>query len=200
MKGKINLREIEKKSWKLSYGDGLWDIFLGLIIINFFVMMFFPETGIFHIDAVYYLMGMTPAFLILILGKIFIINPRIGKVRFSHAKNTEGRKLTTILSMSAIVGMAVFLIIAFGAGTANFGALMFSLNSLIVLSLMGYVMGLRRLYIYGLFLAAAIPIEEFLYPFIGTPLDRVIAFALPGIAITITGFVYLVRFIKKYPK
>ena len=171
-----------------------------MIILNFFVMMFYPGSGIFHIDAIYYLLGMSPAFLILVLGKMFITTPRIGKVRFSRGRSSRGWKLTATLSLSAVVGLVLFLIIAFGLSTANFGALIFSLNSLIVLSVMAYIMGFRRLYIYALFLAAAIPVEEFLYPFIGTPADRIIAFALPGILITMTGIYYLVGFVKRYPK
>ena len=87
-----------------------------------------------------------------------------------------------------------------GWGSGNFGALLFSLNSLIVLSVMGYVMNLKRLYIYGMFLALAIPIEEFLFPLIGTPLDRIIAFGVPGTLIAFIGLFYLVRFMRKYPK
>jgi hypothetical protein len=79
------------------------------------------------------------------------------------------------------------------------GALVDLLVLTLPLSLMAYFMDFKRLYAYAVLYGIVYPLPEFLTPYIGSPLDGIIAFGIPGGIIVIIGFVFLIRFLRKHP-
>ena len=41
----INLKEIERKAFRSTYQDGLWDIYFGLIVVGMSIFIYRPPEG-----------------------------------------------------------------------------------------------------------------------------------------------------------
>jgi len=202
MTEQINLKEIEKKAWTSYFQDGLWDILLGLILLNFGIAPFIEEiTGVNYL--VGYIIILFLAEIIFFAGKKYITIPRMGKVKFSNIRRTKRLKVSIVLGISVLLGFIIFLLTV----TKNIpviseiplGALVFGINAIIVFSAMAYLLDFPRLYLYGIFFAASIVLVEFSYNYVGANYDNLIGFGLFGGIITIIGLAYLYRFLKKYP-
>ena len=198
----INLKEIEKKAWKSYFQDGLWDIFLGLILFSFGIIPFLEEIGV--PELLNYVLFFVPAYIIFFAGKKFITVPRIGRVKFGTKRKTKNIKSTIILIFSVIFGFVVLLLTITNTipmiANIHAGAILFSVNAIIVFSLMAYFLDFNRLYLYSWFFAASIALVELSRSSVGTTYDNVIGFGSFGVIIILIGIVYLIRFIQKYPK
>ncbi|HUU44852.1 MAG TPA: hypothetical protein VM118_03885, partial [Acidobacteriota bacterium] len=63
-----------------------------------------------------------------------------------------------------------------------------------------YFLDYPRLFIYALLLSFGIPHARLMNEFVGSPLNSLISFGLPGAVIVIYGLTLLFKFMKKYPK
>ena len=202
MTEQINLKEIEKKAWTSYFQDGLWDILLGLILLNFGIAPFIEET-----TKVNYLIGyiiiLFLAELIFFAGKKYITIPRIGKVKFGNIRQKKRLKVRIVLGISVLLGFIIlFLTVSNNIPVISeiaLPAIIFGINAIIVFSAMAYILDFPRLYLYGTFFAASILLVEFSYNYVGSSYDNLIGFGLFGGIITIIGLIYLLRFIKKHP-
>jgi hypothetical protein len=199
---KNNLREIEKKTYMSYHQDGLLDIFVGVYILLFglgiLLLTMTDFSTWFVIPAIF------PAIMIpiWISAKKRITMPRIGYVKFGVR---GANKLMAIFLGLMVAGLGAFMVFGLGASMGEGWALtlrdFFISNSMIIIgiavatisSLFAYTMGLKRLYGYGLLTLVlfftgyfiVIPFEYFLVTI--------------GLVIIISGFVLLMRFIRKYP-
>ena len=201
MTDKINLKKIEKKAWTSYFQDGLWDIFLGILLINFGLAPFIEDiTGTTYLLS--YCIIIFIAYLTFYSGKKYITIPRLGKTEFSKKRKTRQIKTTIILAISVIFGLIMFIVAATNLlsfdNNAYTAAIIFGINAIIVFSLMAYYLDFPRLYLYGFFFAAPIVISELSYTYIGSQYDNVIGFGFFGFLIILIGLVYLVRFLKNY--
>ena len=202
MNEKIDLKKIEKKAWTSYYQDGLWDIFLGLILLNFGVAPIMEEiTGVTYL--VSYILIIALAYIIWYTGKKYITAPRIGLVKFGRTRKIKNFKVTIILLISAIFGLVVMLLTTTDLlpykTDISAWAILFAINALIVFSLMAYFLDFPRLYIYSVFFAVSIFLAELSRSYVGSLYDTVIGFGLFGVVIVLIGLLHLTRFIRRYP-
>ncbi len=74
-----NLKELEKKAYKSTFQDGLWDIQLGLIILGIALNAFIRND--------YFLIPYYAVIIVIFMAaKKFIIVPRIGLVKFGKER------------------------------------------------------------------------------------------------------------------
>jgi len=182
--------------------DGLLDIFVGVYILLFglgiLLLTMTDFSTWFVIPAIF------PAIMIpiWISAKKRITMPRIGYVKFGVR---GANKLMAIFLGLMVAGLGAFMVFGLGASMGEGWALtlrdFFISNSMIIIgiavatisSLFAYTMGLKRLYGYGLLTLVlfftgyfiVIPFEYFLVTI--------------GLVIIISGFVLLMRFIRRYP-
>ena len=112
MSTSINLKELERKAFLRTYEDGLYEIYLGGMLISFSVFAFniFPGETFESITAlVLYLCGMALSGLVYWLGKKYITLPRIGLVKFGQPRQKRTRDLVVVLSI--IVGVQVMVVL-----------------------------------------------------------------------------------------
>ena len=201
MTEKIDLKKIEKKAWKSYHQDGLWDIFLGLILLNFGIAPIIEEiTGITYLIS--YNLILVAAFIIFYGGKKYITIPRLGRAGFSTERKSKTKKTSIILTISVILGLIVFIIAATDVlpiiGNIHFGAIVFGINAIIVFSLMAYYLDLNRLYLYGWFFAGSIVLVELSHNYVGSTYDNVLGFGIFGVIMVLIGFTLLIQFLQKY--
>ncbi|MDH5684620.1 MAG: hypothetical protein OEZ20_09175, partial [candidate division WOR-3 bacterium] len=79
----IDLKEMEKKAWRTYFGDGIWDIYLGLIFIGMGFLAVLDKIGASELLR-YGQFGllMSLGIIILTIGKKKITIPRLGYVEF----------------------------------------------------------------------------------------------------------------------
>jgi hypothetical protein len=207
MEQRIDLKQLERKVWTSFFEDGIWDIYLGILLAAMAVGALLsdikaPEAALISSYAVL----MCIALLFLLLGKRFITMPRIGRVNYGPEAKARKGKATIVLTFSLLVGLLAFIIAVLGAResisrTLSTDVLLPALwvgNMLIVFSLAAYFLRYNRLYFIGLMFAICIPLDIVLT--ILTQRDlTVVAFGIPAIVILIMGGVAFLRFLHKYP-
>jgi drug/metabolite transporter (DMT)-like permease len=203
----FNLTEIEKKAYRSTFQDGLWDIFLGSQLLILSISALLSNMGLtnkLHMGLLILLQVLVV--LAFTIGKKRITIPRMGYVKFGTKRKRKITKSRIILLISVIAGVVVFLIAsAFiqsnPAGQSKLlllAPVAWVINSVIIFSLLAYYMDFTRLYLYGVLFALPVPVDMAIKQFTNLNLNHV-AFAVPGIAMLIVGTVLLVRFLRDYP-
>lgn len=204
----VDLKELEKKAWKSFFDDGLWDIYLGLLLALMGISGLLDKMALSEGQSMAVYLGLM--FVVMgafIAGKKFITVPRIGRVKFGAARQKKRKKTTLVLFISVIVGLAAYWLFA-GVNSGKFGQglplktlfpLLYAANMLIVFGLMAYFMDFERLYFIGMMYALPVPLDRWLYTSYGINLDYLL-FATPAALIVAVGIWYFVRFLKAYPR
>jgi uncharacterized membrane protein len=190
----IKLKELEKNTWKTSYENGLIDIAIGLICIASAVCHIFD-------DIRYFLM---PLYLIpilfLMLTKKYITIPRMGVVKF----NKRRKKKSTIF-IAVMTSVLIFLVILTIVLKTNYlpegiaSRIIISAVILLICFANAFFLNFNRLYIYGIVIAGAFNLNEYIRENHGFYSEGGYDYLLDAIVILITGCIYLVKFLKKYP-
>ncbi|MBT3339107.1 MAG: hypothetical protein HN560_08175 [Anaerolineae bacterium] len=207
MEENMDLKALEKKAWKTFFDDGLWDIYLGLLLALMGISALLDKTALSEGQS----MGVYIGLMLIVMaaffaGKKFITVPRMGHVKFGATRQKKQKNLRLILFLSFAVGLAAYwLFEGVNSGSIetdfslnNIFPLIYAGNMVIVFGLMAYFMDFERLYFIGLMYALPVPLDRWLYASYGIDLDYLF-FALPASLVVIVGIWYLVRFLKTYP-
>ncbi len=197
----MSLKEAEKRAFKSTHQDGLWDMYLGAIFLAFGLGPLLRNEGgldetssmVAHLVYVFGLLA------IWILAKKRITTPRIGLVKFGAERKRKLFSLRIILTLSCGLGVAIWALFASDNPldlTLVLG--LFSVNILVVLGLMAYFMEFERLYGYAVLWAASLPLGELLKSKSGLG-DAGYVYLVTGSLPIIIGAWLFVRFLRDYP-
>jgi len=203
MTEKINLKEIEKKTYRFSFQDGIYDIMFGILLISFALAPIIRG----YISLGYILFLVIPAPLIYTLAKKYITTPRIGIVKFGLKRQASYKKLviiSTILVSITVVLLIMTITKIFPGTLGNMldgyaVPIIIGISTIIGMGVFAYIKDFPHLWIYGLIIGLGIIVAEVLYKTVGTPLDSIITFGIPGLIILFYGLIILYRFLRKYP-
>ena len=192
-----DLKEIQKKAYTSYHQDGLLDIFAGTYFSIFATAILLDYIWDYSLGV--FIPGILLALILplWIASKRKITIPRIGYVKFG----TRGSKnLSLILTGLTLIGVIFFFAFTLPSRSSAWidfifenGLIFIGVAGLVISSLFGYSMGLKRLYIYGLLVFTLFSLGYFFGIFFAY-----LTFAL-GIAITTAGLALLIKFVKKYP-
>ncbi len=208
MTQKLNLKEIERKAFRSTFQDGLWDIYLGLVVIFMALFLFRPDEGYSPWNLLLMLVGFGTSFLIFWAGKKFITVPRMGQVSFGPLRKRKATTLAIIMGVVIIIQVAVVLFSVGGwldddlaaklnalLGEANLERMaVAAVGSLFVgpsMILVAYFSDFPRGYYIAILMTAAV----FLMILLNQPIYAIIIGAL----IILPGLVLFIRFLQKYP-
>jgi hypothetical protein len=203
MKSKINLKEIEKKAFRSTFQDGLWDIYLGILLINISILPWIVEVYLSVIEVAVF--GIIVALISMIFffgGKKLITVPRMGLIKFGTERKTKLKKVSAIMFLSVFVGTATFLLAKYMTTIAGIPVpfLIFSANCLIVFGLGAYFMNFERLYIYGFFYAIPLPVGYLMMKNSYPVTNVILICSIPGITMVVYGCVLFFQFLHNYTK
>jgi hypothetical protein len=195
-----NLKEIEKRAYMSYHQDGLLDIFAGLYILGFGLGIIMDVLWEFGFGVIMPAILIATVLPIWIEAKRKITMPRIGFVNFG----TRGaNKLTAVFIGTMVAGLGAFFIFTLATFQgesrqwldliAQNGMLIVGFGTLLVCTLFGYTMGLKRLYAYGLLAVIVLAIGHFMGIFFAYIITAL------GITVMIAGFALLIGFVRKYP-
>lgn len=159
------LKSFERKAYRSTFADGLWDVMLGCFVLLFALAPLLSEKLGDFWSSMIFLPFWGLVYLIIRLLRKNIVAPRLGNVTFSQERQQKIRKIShTMLLINVLV-----LIIGAIAAVATGG--LFSRWPLIIVSgliMLGFSLAARmldypRLYFYGILLFAAPLFGEWLY-------------------------------------
>ncbi len=204
----IDLKVLEKKVYQRYFEDGIWDLFLGMIILSlgvgpiFSLLLNIPDPWNYIIPA---LGWNIIALLIFVLGKKFITVPRIGFVKFGAKRKVKQKKLKIFLFMVFFVNI-FFMILPF-IGITSYIQIEHTILILLLgfgvftfpLFVVAYFLDFTRLYYYAFLIGIGLFLTDFLEPILGDPLNSIVIFGSIGGVILIIGLTYFIRFLIQYP-
>jgi hypothetical protein len=208
MTTQLSLKEIERKAFRSTYQDGLWDLYYGLIVICMSIFVYRPASGYSPLNIVLALSAMGVAHALFWAGKKFVTLPRMGQVQFGVQR--KKRRLTLVIVLSVVVliqvALVVFQLLAWANPElgAKFNGLIPERNvmDLVVASVGALFVGPSMILVAyfkdfprGYFIAVMIALAVFLMIYLNQPIYPIII----GVLIALPGMVLFVRFLQKYP-
>jgi hypothetical protein len=191
----IDIKELEKKAWKSTFQDGLWDIMLGLIF-------FIPAvTGLLKAGD-YTLIPLYIVFILLfVTAKKRITVPRIGLVKFGE-KRRKKRHIVVFILTASVAFLTIMILMkksSLLSGTVGIptGSIIVGINILVVFGLMAYFLNFGRLYLYAVLVGAVEPVSAVLEMKNLIEGPYLIMFVISG-GMIITGIILLVQFLRQY--
>jgi hypothetical protein len=166
-----DLRELEKRTFRAATDDGLWDVLVAAFFAMFAVAPLLSESlGDFWSSAVF-LPVWIAVYLIVHSVRRRVIAPRVGTVRFGQERMRQLRRFALMMLGINVIAMVLGLIVAIGVrsgwldlGTGGVGyPVVLGVVGLAGFTLAAYAMSIPRYYLYGLMLAIAPIIGEWLW-------------------------------------
>ena len=207
MSEKLNLKELERKAWRSVFDDGLWDIYLGLLLALMGVSAFMDRmdlTEVVHMSI--YIGLLIIVMLAMWVAKRFITVPRLGRVKFGAERQKSRKRTSLVLFASVVFGFILFLVVG-GIARGDISRDLpwdvllpaaWALNMLLVFGLGGYFLEFERLYFIGVVYAIVLPLDFLLRNMSEIRLAPYL-FVIAGFIIVAVGVKYLRRFLQNYP-
>jgi hypothetical protein len=202
MTEQISLKDLEKSVFKSSIQDGIIDIQIGSYLLIFAIAPLLSRyLGDFW-SSVIFLPFWGGIFLILRTVRKKLIQPRIGKIEYGQYRKKKLTRLNIIILVfniaALILGILSFL--QFAKLPDWIISLRLSIILLVGFSLAGFMLDFNRLYLYGILIAAAPLVGEYLYQnhgFLhhGSP----VTFGFLAALMILIGTIIIVRILKNYP-
>lgn len=208
MSNALDLKQIERRAFRSTYQDGLWDILLGGIVAVMAVTIYRPESGYSEVNIILMVLIYMIFYGLFWAGKKYITLPRMGQVRFGPVR--QNRKKTLAVILGIIVALQAVFVGLTAAGWLNpvFGTKIFgpientNLERLVVAAVSAFFVGPSMLVIAyfndfprGYYIAILMAVAVFLMVLINQPIYP----AVIGALIIVPGLVLFVRFLQKYP-
>ncbi len=187
METEIDLKKIESKAYRSYLEDGGWDLFLGIMMLGMGLRIF--------TDNIWFTLWLVVAVPVMLGIKYTVTNPRLGKVKFSTAREMKMTMLTILIGTSVVLTTIVLMLAVAGFDLpvyiigVSFVALV-----VIVFAAIAYYMDYLRLFLYGLVLAGCMAISE-----VYGDEPASIAFMVCGCIIIGVGLVTFAQFLQRYP-
>jgi hypothetical protein len=201
----ISLKELEQKAYRSFFKDGIWDVYLGLLLLAMGgapALLAMGAAVVWAAAAGLLLSALGMAFFF--AGKKYLTVPRLGAVQFGPARTLRRKKTSLVLACSVLVGIALLALTAtrslpsLGLAGVPTVAIIFAANCLIVFSLGAYYLDFDRLYVYGLLYAVAFPLAVVLTENWGAAAGFLAAYLLSAAPMMLVGLALFVRFLREY--
>jgi hypothetical protein len=201
MSQKISLKETERRAFRASFQDGLWDVLLGCYVSMLAVAPLLSDRlGDFWSSAIFVPFWALVWAIIWALRR-YVVAPRVGRVRFGPARM---RRLSAFTAVMLVVNVAALILGALAAAIPAWQGLPSTVLLGVVLwfgfSLAGYFLDFSELYLYGILIALAFPIGEWLWRNRGVPHHGFpVTFGLAAGLMILIGLVKFVRLVGSSP-
>ncbi len=103
----LNLKEIERKAFRSTYQDGLWDMYYGFIVVFMSISIYRPADGYSPMNIVLAILGILMAYCFFWAGKKYITLPRMGQVRFGPVRKQKKTTQAIILGVVVLIQIEI---------------------------------------------------------------------------------------------
>lgn len=171
MSEKISLKQAERSVFKIAFSDGLWDVLIGCIALQFSIAPLLSRSmGDFWSSAVF-LPLYALVFVLILLVRKHIVKPRIGLVAFGPSRKKRLTRFTLLMLAVNVIALMLGTYFALkpGVSSGRTPLLFFGLIVLSLSSIAAYYLNFVRYFIYGLLFVVSFIIGEWLYTRFGVP-------------------------------
>jgi hypothetical protein len=202
-----DLKRLERDAFRRFYEDGVFDIFIGSMLLVFFV-----STSMWEVlgDGAASYVGMlvvAPVVTVpLFMYRRRLLRSRLGSFQPGPARRRRISGTRWILLGSVVVGIVAFGITAMVHGGGASADLMdvlvpvlWFVNAVVVFGAMAYFLDVPRFAVYGLLLGLIMPLLIWPDVLWGIDVEAWLLFGIAGLAIIGFGLVKLRRFLRQYP-
>ena len=206
MSDNIDLEELEKKAWRSTLEDGIFEIYFGIIHLSLTLGVvldeFLPSPFSSFIGILIIVLGL----IFFLISKKYISQPRLGKVKFRWKRIARKVKTIIILMINFLVLLIIYLI-----GVLNpqfkinlpgylYGLIIGLLFVTLPLCFVAYFFQFTRLYIIAILFGLSFFLDEiFALLLIPEPFDSLLGYGIISISILSMGISIFIRFLRKYP-
>jgi hypothetical protein len=199
MSEKLSLKNAERKVFRATFDDGLWDIIIAGFALQFSVAPLISHAlGDFWSSAIFVpFLGLL--FLAIWLTRKYVVRPRAGVVKLGKQRIRRMMKFASAMLVINVLALILGLICAFyfPALSGQMISIKFGLILLAGFSLAAYFLDYPRLYIYGFLLGIAPYVGEWLYSSHGASHHGFpITFGFISGAVFLTGLITFIRFLR----
>lgn len=199
----IDLKELERKAWRSTFNDGLFDIYIGIMFFGISVGYLLGELFTIVHNYLFLFLILGIAIIILAIGKRRITIPRMGFVKFGKTRKVRKIRILLVLLVNVIILLIIYLITEPSSGFLKldppFNSLILGLFMIVPLCAIAYFLQFRRLYFYGILMGLTPFLTDVFEYFLSNVVAIILVFTIIDGFIIITGFVFLVKFVKRYP-
>ena len=205
MSQNLDLKAIERKAFRSVHQDGLWDIYLGGLLLVLSLFFAIPESGEGELTFMALaLLGVAVVFAFFQLGKKYITVPRMGQVKFGAER--QKRKVTLAWIMGGFVlvtlGVLLFSLYVWNADAPFdvnlaplLGRAVVSTISALIAGLSTIVISYFKEFTRGYYIALLMALGFFFTLWLDTTVPMIAAGAL----ILVPGLVIFVTFLRQHP-
>jgi len=197
----IDLKELEKKAWKSTLEDGIFEIYFGILHLSLALGIVLDKILPESLSAIITLSFIGLGFIFFLIAKKYISQPRIGKVKFARPRIMRYVKTIALLTVNFIVILIIYLIrFSLKIPMYLYGLIVGLLFFTLPLSFVAYLLQFNRLYVIAILTGLSFFLDEiFALLTIPGPFDSLLAFGIISIIIISIGIVVFIQFLQKYP-
>ena len=208
MSHNLDLKAIERKAFRSVHQDGLWDIYLGGLMLVLSLFFAIPESGEGELTyMVIALLGVAVVFAVFQLGKRYITTPRMGQVQFGPERQKRKITLGWIMGAYVLVTLGIVLFSLYVWNSSASGqtvdlAMTPSLGRVLVASVAALIAGTSTLvisyfreFVRGYYIALLMGLGFFFTLL----LDMTVPMIIAGVLILVPGLVLFVNFLRQHP-
>jgi hypothetical protein len=209
MSDTLDLKTIEKKAFRAVHQDGLWDIYIGGIVMSMSVLANSTSSEAKpFLRFGFYMAGMGVFYLLFWAGKKYLTIPRLGQVKFGPRR--QKRRLTMMIVMVGIVLLQFVILLGTiflwqnpeRAAVLGFSQTDPDLERLLVATIGALFVGPSMVllayfneFMRGYYIAVILSLAVFSLIWFGEPVYLIVA----GLLILIPGVVLFIRFLRNHP-
>ena len=196
-----SLQDAERKVFRTVYQDGLWDLFLGCVVL---MMAVAPLLSISLGDfwsSVVFLPFFGLVALAIWLTRKHVIAPRVGVVKFGPARKRKLRRFNLVMLVVNVIALVLGIVFALRSTVpGQWVAVVLGLIWLLGFSAAAYLLDFGRLYVYGLLACLSALVGEWLYTYHNVPHHGwPVTFGITAGIMVLTGLVIFVRLLRDNP-
>ena len=201
----VDLKTLERKTYRSYFQDGIIEISLGTVLLGGGIAPLLLEVGV--PTPLNMLIFLVPALVFQFAGKYFITRLRLGRVKFGPRRVAARKKLLMVSIPAFIATLVLVILTAAGlfpseSGYRISGLAFTSIIGLGVIGLVGvfaYLNDYPRLAIIGVLVGVGVPVSELLRAAVGSPYGLTITFGTVGLIVLSMGVGLLIQFLRQYP-
>ena len=204
MTGLTDLKTLEKRAFRRFYEDGIFEVFLGLMLGTMAVGALVQDWIASETAGVLSMFGMSVVLVVVLMTvRRRLLRSRLGEFKPGPRRKRRIINVRLALLGSVVVGLILFgLVAAGGVSLVSLEVLMplvWFINAVVVFGAMAYLLDVPRFYLHGFLFGLAMPLmvlPDVLWNYRVPPW---IALGGPAAVIVMIGLFKLTRFLREYP-
>jgi hypothetical protein len=203
MSEEINLKELEKKAWRSTFKDGIFEIYFGILHLSLTLGIVLDALLPIPYDSILIFSIIGCGLIFFLIGKKYISQPRLGKVKFGRTRIARKAKTIAVLTVNFIILLVILLVVpqlSVELPGYLYGLIMGLLFFTLPLCFVAYFLQFKRLYLIAILVGLSYFLDEiFRLMLIPEPFNSLLAFGIVSMIIISIGIVVFIRFLKNYP-